>query len=307
MKKTTILFRALLVILTISTVLAFSACSELDPSLDNKDLRSYTETMLDAIISNDTDTAYSIVDDVCTKDNFLSIFSKMRDLIGDSEDYDLALMSVYYNSSSKNGTRVSTQDATYKMTTDNGTYIIYVQTSSEYEDLATFNLSRYENTNYYSVGSVKNMKGATPLQWILLLSNIFIIALGVWALVDCCRRPINRKWIFILLIIFGFISIGATYGPTGINFNLKFALISAYSALIRYGGGAVAIHFAIPVGAILYFILRKKITKNPEPSPETDNTATELPDTPTEVTDDAQTVNSSEEEKTSEESESSTN
>ena len=57
--------------------------------------------------------------------------------------------------------------------------------------------------------------------------------------------------------------------------NFGIIWFTAYSALVRYGGGQVLLRFVIPWGAPLYFILRHWLIKKPEVTPVTETEETE--------------------------------
>ena len=97
-------------IMVLVIVLIFSSCT-LPQSFENDDLRTYTDQMLNSIITNDKDSAYSLVSDICTESQFNSTFEDMRNLIDGVETYELKLVSIYHNTSYSNGESISTIDS----------------------------------------------------------------------------------------------------------------------------------------------------------------------------------------------------
>lgn len=261
--------KSLLVLSVIFAVLvSLASCTELHESLDNEDIRADTEAMIDSILENDLDSAYTLISDVCSKQEFASIFSQIREIIGNESEYKLSPIRIYYNTSVNDGQKVESVSATYKMECGEKDYIIDVKSDSLHKELAMFYLTPYENSAYYQTGAVNSMREANIVQWILLLSNLISIAVCIWALIDCSRRSIKKKWLIITMIILGFMSIGASIASGSIRFNWSFLSFGKYTALILYGNGALDLRLMLPAGAILYFIIRKRLTKPSEKIPE---------------------------------------
>lgn len=247
-------------IMVLVMVLIFSSCT-LPQSFENDDLRTYTDQMLNSIITNDKDSAYSLVSDICTESQFNSTFEDMRNLIDGVETYELKLVSIYHNTSYSNGESISTIDSAYVMQTEKEKYVITVQSHSQYQKLSSFYITPYEKTNLYYTGVIKNMRGASIAQWLMLLSNLIIVALVIIAFIDCCRHKVKLKALWIILIILGVLAFGLTVSSTGVKFNFNFIWITAYNAIVRYGNGTVVARIILPFGAIVYLILRRWLIK----------------------------------------------
>ena len=132
--------------------------------------------------------------------------------------------------------------------------------------LNSFYLTPYEKTDYYFTGTLNNLKDATGAQWGFLLLNVIAIGFTVFALVDCSRQKIKKKALWILLLLLGFISLGATISSTSFRLNFNVGWITAYSALIRYGSGTVMLRLMLPVGTIIYFAMRRSLLKESTPA-----------------------------------------
>ena len=257
---------ATIIAIILAVVLIFCGCSAIVETFENKELRNHTDVMLNAILMNDSQAAYSLVSDICSQSDFQPTFDKMCNLLKDIESYDLKLVSINQKSNLINGESIKTIDSVYEMETDKGKFVVSVQSSSQTEKLSAFYITPYEKTNMYYTGVIQNMKDASFLQWIMLLSNLVVIALIVIAFVDCCRHKIKLKPLWLILIIIGALSLSLTVSAKGINFNFNLIWFTAYTALMRYGSGDVTIRFVIPLGVVLYFILRHKLIKKPVPN-----------------------------------------
>ncbi len=254
------LVRSLFVII-LTVLMLCSGCTAVLQELENAEIRQSTEAMLDSLIADDFQTAYSLVKNICTAEDFKPTFTQMQEFLENTDDYALKLLSIYTNSSISNGQKLRSVSSVYEMTTNHNRIIVSVSMDDRI-GLSSFYLTPYENTDYYFTGTLDNLKNTSGAQWCFLLFNVIVIGLTVYALVDCCRQKIKKKALWILLLILGFVSLGATISPTGFRFNLNFGWITAYSALIRYGSGTVVLRLMLPVGTIIYFIMRQSILKD---------------------------------------------
>lgn len=263
---------AILCILILSVVFLCSGCAVNLQDFENAKVRQYAETMLDALIADDFESAYALVNGMCSESEFSGIFDQMQSVVGSTEIYELKLLSIHVNSNITNGERKNITSSVYEMTTDSGRIIVSLQVEEQL-GLYSFYLTPYEKTDYYHTGTLQNMENATLGQWLFLLLNVVSIGVAVFAVVDCCRRKIKKKVLWILLVIFGFVTLGITAAATAVRMNFNLGWITAYSAWIRYGSGAVTIRLLLPAGAIAYFAARRSLLQSPISDmvlPETD-------------------------------------
>ena len=266
--------------IVLAVLVLCSGCAVAIQDLENAEIRQTTEAMLDALIANDPQAAYSLVSNICTEEDFKPIFTQMQALLGNEAVYELKLLSIYTNSAISNGPKsssVSSVSSVYEMTTKSEKLIVSI-TIDDQVGLSSFYLTPYEYTDYYFTGTLKSMEDATGSQWFVLLLNVIVLGFAVFALVDCCRRKIKRKVLWILLLILGFASVGATVFATGVRLNFNVGWITAYSALIRYGTGAVTLRLMLPVGAIVYFAKRRSLSQQSTTTVVPGNTYLQTPE-----------------------------
>jgi lysylphosphatidylglycerol synthetase-like protein (DUF2156 family) len=90
--------------------------------------------------------------------------------------------------------------------------------------------------------------------FISVATAVFII----WALVDCCRHKIHRKWLMVLVILLGNVLLILAMNGSQMNFNLRFGLfLNATSLALREGGFYLRLQF--PIGALIYLLRRKHL------------------------------------------------
>ena len=240
-----------------------SGCAAIIEEFENAEIRQTTETMLDALIANDLQAAYSLAKNVCAEEDFKPIFAQLRDLLQGADSYTLKMLSVYANTQVANGQKINSCSAVYEMMAGSEKIIIHIEMNDQI-GLNSFYLTPYEKTDYYSTGTLNNMTNASAVQRVFFLLNVVAIGFTVFALVDCCRKKIKKKVLWILLLILGFFTIGITVSASVLRLNFNLGWVTAYSAWIRYGSGSVVIRLMLPVGAIVYFCTRRSLLEKPD-------------------------------------------
>ncbi len=239
-------------------VLLLSSCA--GDMFDDDEIRGYTVTMLDAIIADDYDTAYETISDACTEQEFAAFYNQARAAFEGVKNYELICIGYNRTININNGEQVIRTDAEYKFESGNIKYVITVATLTGYKNLAGFHILSIEQTDLYYTGTLDNMVGATPFQWVMLLLNLVVVAVTVWAIVDCARRNIKKKALWIVIIVLGMLIVGQTTAGNASQLDFYLGLFS-YSAFIVYGSGKTVLRLLIPVGAIVYLAMRKTLEK----------------------------------------------
>lgn len=93
--------------------------------------------------------------------------------------------------------------------------------------------------------------------FMMILVPIFIII----SIIFCFKTPLKRKWLWIIFILFGIISFRLNW--TNGEFELQLINIRLLGAGFSKSGIVAPwiISFAVPVGAILFWIKRRKINR----------------------------------------------
>jgi hypothetical protein len=233
----------LLVVCLISTL---AGCGDKEK---NEKVTRLTEGFLDAIIANDPDTAYSLMTSGVSRAEFDTFFSQIRKIFDGVKSYKLSQTGWY--ASIDNG--ITSYKVTFNMKADNG---------SEYQVETTIT-DGYENISYIHITSTATAAPASPLlipfKIIMPVISIATITFAVWMIVDCAKRKLSKKALWIIVILLG-ASVTLTVG-NGFSINWMVGLAFASSS-VKASGGALSIRLAAPVGAIIYFIIRKKLTKS---------------------------------------------
>lgn len=238
--------KRLFVLFTVVTVLLsvlFSGCS----SADTVDAEKITTEFLNAVLSGDRDTARGYYGDIDSR-----TFNEFCDKIVQSFDgaKDFTLKQTAWSYTAENGVRYYT--FTYELTTDTEKgFVVKVSFFAENDKFATLDVIPKAALSTSEV---------IPFKLAAFAVSCAAIGFCVWMIVDCARRNMARKWLWILIILSGF-SLSVTFGyEFGMNFGLVFALpFSSVSA----DSLTTTIKAALPLGAFVYCILRGKLTVKP--------------------------------------------
>ena len=258
--------RIVVLLLTLMLLLALVGCSrtedwqtmldsaeKLGELAEDESLRQSTQLMLDSLIRDDFDSAYALISSAVTKEQFQPLYDGLLPVLQNVESYELI--------ASYKATKV-TDDAgyvavRYLFIAQDLKLVVEATRQEGVEGLIGFLVNEYQETTV--TGTVGNMKGADAGQWIFLVITIAEVGFILWMFVDCCRRKIHRKWLWLLVVALGSVALSISLGSgfqIRVNVGLFFDL---YTALLRYTTGEVTVRLMVPLGAVLYLCLRKKL------------------------------------------------
>lgn len=240
--------------IVLSCLLMFSSCSQFK---QGGELRGDVEQMLDALIEDDFAPFYARISGACSEEEAQNLFPQMRDYLNGAATYQLEL----YHMSARVDNGVQTREEIYFVKTDVGNFYISIKTSSEVEGLCGFQIATEEEAGLSpsSTGTVLSMAGASAIQWIVLIVALLQTAFLVFTVVDCARRKIRKKALWILLILLVSVSAMLTISSGKLNFNFNFGFFLSHTALIIYSNGTKLLRLYLPIGAIIYWCCRKKL------------------------------------------------
>ncbi len=248
-----------LFLLTFLLIAAFCSCN---PSTDIGEIDDLASLFLDKLIADDRDGAYDLVKQTVKSEDFVQYWSLMRVPAQGAKAYELE--QIGWNVKISNG--VSTKIAAFTVSFDTGrTMFFRITTLEGVEGIA--GVSFHETTEFVSKTSAAVSVGNVISTVLFLLLTAFT----VWMLVDCIRRRINKKALWIFIILIG-ATVSLTVGEkTGINFGIgiftNVPKIVADPSIL-----SMIFKLYLPLGAIVYFFSRKKLTAAAAPeAPAADN------------------------------------
>jgi len=242
-------------------LLTFAGCSEMKIN-DVPEIREYVDVLLNGLLSDDEDAAYCAVYKDVSPESFSEAFVQMQALLAGAEGYTLT--PIGYNIRNHSGE--TTRQLIYQMETPEGNFVVAAVTVDTCEGLVSFQIAPEEETTLNYTGTLGHMQGARPAQWIVLFLGVLTWAFVIWMVIDCSKRKIRRKALVLVLIILGSIILDLSINDSGIKQTFRVGLYLRLSSLILYGDGSVGLGILIPVGAIVYFFMRKRLSSKAEES-----------------------------------------
>lgn len=251
-----------LLLLLLSLLLSFSGCSELKIE-EPPQIRGNVEAFVEAMLASKEADAYAVVIQEIDPKEFRQDFMELCQLVSEVDIYELTTIGLHY--STHNG--VTTVQVNYRMTTDAGNYVVQVVAPGDYAYLLSFYIIPEEQTTLVYTGTLGHMQGADLLQWLILLTSVLSWGFIAWMLVDCCRRKMQKKVLWILLILLGGMLLTWSAGGGSVSIRVNFGIYIQLNTLLRYGDGSTKLSLLIPLGAIIYCCMRRKLTEKAQPAP----------------------------------------
>ena len=226
---------------------------KLSDKIEDPQLRADTEKLLNAMIADDYDTARDAIYEGVNEADFRQMYTSLQPYLTGMEQYTLVASNI--NKTVKNG--VSSTNVRYMMTAGEQKFLVDVARIEGYEGLTAFYLNEYQPVTV--TGTLGHMQGANAAQWTFLAIGILEIVFAIWMFVDCCRHKIRRKWLWLLLIALGYVILSVIAAPEQFRINFNVGAFLSYTSLICYSTGGATCQVVIPVGAIVYLSMRKKL------------------------------------------------
>ena len=256
MKHNLFRYRAVAALLALLTLLlSATACGNEEAEAR---IRAHCETVLDGLIANDRNAAFAVLANVSQED--LHAFAdEVMPLLQDVTSYELKQNGWHFRT--ENG--ITQHTMTYRMRCNNG---------AEYQVEATETEGTEGLTGFYLHIPETAGNNEAPLLLRLLFGAVSLAAIAfcIWMVVDCARRKLRYKALWIVLI---FVSVifTLTIGGGNFNFNTTLGLILSSSSLYTTSvSHALSLKLSLPIGAILYAVLRQRLTVTEPPAPEED-------------------------------------
>lgn len=240
-------------------------CSLKEKLMKDEISDKYLEYMLTKINDKDEAAAYDLfIKDNLDEEEFNRGFKDIIAQWDGDKDYTYKKIGQYKNTFPSSGGNTVSVDCTYEVTTKNNEYVVAlnrVELPDGRNGLNGFRIMTKEEWKLSTegVGKLKDIRDFNGIQWMLLGVSVIFIGITVFTLVDCAKRKIKLKplWIIIILI---FIYLGVFITPNESKMLFGFSTIN-YSRFIQFFGSTIQVLCYFPVGALIYWIFKKKITK----------------------------------------------
>ena len=249
-KSRVILFLCAVLILSF----VFGGCSVKEDSEESKAL---CEAMLHHLITDDYESAYKMVEEVATEEEFERVWTSMREVLKNSRTYEIQQKGWYQNWS--NG--LTTTEVLFEIATDDGKiFQMLIYTRSDIEGIAGLNFQD-------STAFAQKTESLQIVGIFLAIFSLGCLVFTVWMFVDCLKRCKTRKalWAILTLCSAGF---SVTFGASSFSFNIRFAILAGMTS-VSADRATLAVTFTVllPIGALVYCLMRKRLTRSTEEIP----------------------------------------
>lgn len=248
MKNRSIKNFVLLVCFTLA-IISMNSCSGL--YYDSDEVHDVTDEFIDAIIENDKEEAYELTKNIYTEKEFADIYNDFRTMLENVGEYDLE--AIENHTEMDNGSKKI--NVLYVMDVGEEKFVVDSTVSSTADGLNYIYINEYDEAveEGYIVISTH---GAPNLifRLILLAELVFLIIV----VVDCAKHNIKRKALWLVIIVLGCVTF-IIMGEDGGLFARLNLLEVLGTYLNTYSDNSFEMGISVPVGAIVYLIMRKKL------------------------------------------------
>lgn len=238
--------RVLAAVLVLVLMLAGCGAEEM---VDDSAIRADAEVLLAAFMHDDYDACRAVVDASVADADLEAIFPSIAEELADLGTYEMTAVG-WNQKQSADADQVSVQ---YLVSGEGGKYYLTVAKVEGQAGLAGFQIAAAEE-------DAEPTKPAGPVHWIFTVVGMAELAFVVWMLIDCARRKMKRKWLWIPLILLAGVILNFTIRDGGLTFRFNAGLYLTMTSLSTFVAGGFRVSLFIPVGAIVYFLRRRKMT-----------------------------------------------
>lgn len=265
-----------LAVATCSLLWAGTGCSRESASKFVKSMASEEEQaravkVIQTLREGTAAQARALMNPKCNQATSDTDLHQLKEQIADINPADGVLVSYFSEKNIGGGNSQTTLNYEYKLN-DHSYRIVSVllDTSSKPATLLGCHLAN-SKVSALAVSSF-DLKNKPPINHIIFVLAILIPLFSLFALIQCIRTKVRRKWLWILFILFSFGSISLNWGTSDLHFTLvQFQLFGAGCG--QGVGGPWMLTIGFPLGAIWFLAKRKALTLTPTPetSPDEDS------------------------------------
>ena len=253
---------SLILLLCLCALLLFSACQGAKPDLDQK--QADVAVLMDSVIANDKNAAVALMEHVpiASQAQLDAFWNELLRIYDGASTYKIKFVS---------------WNTTYSFTDQSSLTTVVYQAKADTKACAEFKLTYDGEDLLRGVNVTDVTERSSPViiivRVLLILGFAASLALCIWMTVDCVKRPIRFKVLWIILIWVSVILQVSMIG-TSFRFNFSFTVIPTWGSLLATVSSFL-LRIPVPVGALIYLAVRKKI------KPKASKQSTEVPAEPT--------------------------
>lgn len=247
--------------LTLMILFVGTSCNAVETERGRK-IQGQCEQVIDAMLDKNVNTAYALFTAETDKTAFTGQFPVLCTYLEEVETYQLKQIGWYV--SRKNGR--SYYQATFEMKTNAGLFRIIGTEVDGLNGLYDFQLQLESQFNPKFTGTITTMAGANAFQWVLFVLSLVMFLFVVITAVDCSRRKMKYKPLWLILTLAAMVTFTLTLSDGNLSAHFGVGILFPYNYLALYETGAFAFRLMVPIGAIIYWLVRRPMTKTEPPA-----------------------------------------
>lgn len=240
---------AILLVCLMLVMLLLNSCGGLDYDFD--EVHDVTDEFIDAVIENDKEEAYELTKNIYAEKDFLEIYNEYREMLKNVEEYELE--AIESNTEMDNGSKKI--NVLYVMEVGEEKFVVDATVSSTNGGLNYIYINEYDDAVKEEYIVVLTYTAPSYIFRLILFAELAFLIIVI---VDCARHKIKRKALWLVIIILGNLTVIFSGEDGGLfaRFNLL-EILGTY--LNTYSDNSFEMGISIPIGAIVYLIMRKKL------------------------------------------------
>ena len=245
--------KKLLAVLLVLALL-LTGCGRISEAIDDPAIRADTEALLTAFVENDYAACRALVSKEVSDADLQSVFDSIHQLLAGMGSYEMT--AVQCNRKVSDGRDVKT--IRYLVQSEDGNFYLEVAKENGKAGIAGWRVTE-------AAEDAEPTNPAGLAHRIFTVIGALTLCFVFWMVIDCFRRKMKRKWLWVPLILLGMVMLTFTMKDGGFNFRFNVGLYWGLTNLQTYVKGGFRAAVYIPVAAIVYFFKRKDLTIKPEP------------------------------------------
>ena len=170
--------------------LLLTGCSGVSEAIDDASIRPLAQALLDSFVADDLAGCRALLDENVSDEQLEAYFSAIHLELKDLGPYEMTAVSWNRNITDE-------EDLTsirYLIEAENMKLYLMVSMFTGSDRLSGFKLEDAENT-------AEPTLPMGPVHWIFLAVGAAVLGFVIWMFVDCARRKMKRKWLWLPLIL----------------------------------------------------------------------------------------------------------
>lgn len=217
---------------------------------DDEGVRTAVTGAVDALVAGDFMAFRVHVSDQVDNEELNVFFKQMSGVLNEAGSYELKAVN------KKVGIRdgVNYVAVLYEMTAGDAVYEVEAVIIEGHSGLSSLRMDRTD------AEPAPEVAPAGAANWVFTGLGIVTVAFTLWMAVDCIRRHMKRKWLWLALILLISLMLSFSLLNGKLSFQFYAGLYVGLTNLKVYVDRGFAATIYLPLGALIYFFRRKKLT-----------------------------------------------